>query len=117
VVVIDDSIIRGTTSKKIVKMLRETGETKEVHFRVSSPPTIMPCFYGIDTPTRHELIASSHAVEEIRKYVTADTLSYLSIEGMLNIVPNPENYCTACFDNNYPISFPGEHLEQLELFF
>lgn len=116
-IVIDDSIIRGTTSKKIVKMLRETGGAKEVHLRISSPPAIMPCYYGIDTPTRQELIASSHSVEEIRKYATADTLSYLSIEGLLNIVPDPQNYCTACFDNNYPISFPGEHQEQMEFFF
>lgn len=117
IVVIDDSIVRGTTSKKIVKMLRENGGAKEVHLRISSPPTIMPCFYGIDTPTRQELIASSHSVDEIKKYVTADSLAYLSIEGMLNIVPDSQNYCTACFDNNYPISFPGEHLEQLEFFF
>jgi amidophosphoribosyltransferase len=117
VVVIDDSIVRGTTSKKIVKMLRENGGAKEVHLRISSPPTIMPCFYGIDTPTRQELIASSHDVDETRKYITADTLAYLDIEGMLKIVPDSENYCTACFDNNYPISFPGEHLEQLEFFF
>jgi amidophosphoribosyltransferase len=117
VVVIDDSIVRGTTSKKIVKMLRENGGAKEVHLRISSPPTIMPCFYGIDTPTRQELIASSHDVEEIRRYVTADSLSYLSIEGLLGIVPDSVNYCTACFDNDYPIDFPGEHLEQLEFFF
>jgi amidophosphoribosyltransferase len=117
VVVIDDSIVRGTTSKKIVKMLRENGGAKEVHLRISSPPTIMPCFYGIDTPTRQELIASSHDVDETRKYITADTLAYLDIEGMLRIVPDSENYCTACFDNDYPISFPGEHLEQLEFFF
>ncbi|MCE5195148.1 MAG: amidophosphoribosyltransferase [Nitrospiraceae bacterium] len=116
VVVIDDSIVRGTTSKKIVKMLREQGGAKEVHVRISSPPTIGPCFYGIDTPTRQELIASSHYVEEIRKFITADTLSYLSIEGMKSLVPNPENYCSACFDNNYPICFPGEHLEQMALF-
>jgi amidophosphoribosyltransferase len=117
VVVIDDSIVRGTTSKKIVKMIRETGEAREVHLRISSPPTIMPCFYGIDTPTRQELIASSHNVEEIRRYVTADSLAYLSIEGLLKIVPDSGEYCTACFDNVYPISFPGEHLEQLEFFF
>jgi amidophosphoribosyltransferase len=117
VVVIDDSIVRGTTSKKIVKMLRENGGAKEVHLRISSPPTIMPCFYGIDTPTRQELIASSHDVEETRRYITADSLAYLDIEGMLRIVPDSENYCTACFDNNYPISFPGEHLEQMEFFF
>ena len=117
IIVIDDSIVRGTTSKKIVKMLRENGGAKEVHLRISSPPTIMPCFYGIDTPTRQELIASSHDVEEIRKYVTADSLAYLDIEGLLRIVPDSGDYCTACFDNVYPISFPGEHLEQLEFFF
>ena len=116
VIVIDDSIIRGTTSKKIVKMLREGGGAKEVHIRISSPPTIGPCFYGIDTPTRQELIASSHSVEEIRKFITADTLEYLSLEGLKNIVPESHNFCTACFDDNYPISFPGERLAQMELF-
>jgi amidophosphoribosyltransferase len=116
-VVIDDSIVRGTTSKKIVKMLREGGGAKEVHLKISSPPTIGPCFYGIDTPTRHELIASTHLVEEIKKYVTADSLVYLSLEGLKKIVPDPHNYCTACFDNHYPISFPGETLEQMEFLF
>jgi amidophosphoribosyltransferase len=116
-IVIDDSIVRGTTSKKIVKMLREGGGAKEVHLKICSPPTIAPCFYGIDTPTRQELIASSHLVEEIKKYVTADSLTYLSIEGLKRIIPEPHNYCTACFDNNYPISFPGEHLEQMEFLF
>lgn len=116
-VVIDDSIVRGTTSKKIVKMLRETGGAKEVHMRISSPPTIMPCYYGIDTPTRQELIASSHNVEETRRYVTADSLAYLSLEGLRNIVPAAGDYCSACFDNFYPITFPGESLEQLEFFF
>jgi amidophosphoribosyltransferase len=116
-IVIDDSIVRGTTSKKIVKMLREGGGAKEVHLRISSPPTIGPCFYGIDTPTRQELIASSHLVEEIKRYVTADSLTYLSLQGLNGIIPNPHNYCTACFDNQYPISFPGEHLEQMEFLF
>ena len=116
-IVIDDSIVRGTTSKKIVKMLREGGGAKEIHLKISSPPTIGPCYYGIDTPTRRELIASSHLIEEIRKYVTADSLSYLSIEGLKDIVPNSHNFCTACFDSNYPISFPGEHLNQLEFLF
>jgi len=116
-VVIDDSIVRGTTSKKIVKMLREGGGAKEVHLKISSPPTIGPCYYGIDTPTRSELIASSHLIEEIRKYVTADSLSYLSIEGLKNTVPDAHNFCTACFDSDYPISFPGEHLNQLEFLF
>jgi amidophosphoribosyltransferase len=116
-VVIDDSIIRGTTSKKIVKMLREGGGAKEVHLKISSPQTIGPCFYGIDTPTRQELIASTHLLEEIRKYVTADSLTYLSLEGLKKIVPNSHNFCTACFNNDYPISFPGEHLEQMEFLF
>lgn len=116
-IVIDDSIVRGTTSKKIVKMLREGGGAKEVHLKISSPPTIGPCFYGIDTPTRRELIASTHLLDEIRKYVTADSLSYLSLGGLKNIVPSPHDYCTACFDCNYPISFPGEHLKQMEFLF
>jgi amidophosphoribosyltransferase len=116
-IVIDDSIVRGTTSKKIVKMLREGGGAKEVHLKISSPPTIGPCFYGIDTPTRQELIASTHLVEEIKKYITADSLAYLSIQGLKGIIPDPHNYCTACFDNYYPINFPGEHLEQMEFLF
>ena len=117
VVVVDDSIVRGTTSKKIIKMIREVGGAKEVHMRISSPPTIGPCFYGIDTPTRQELIASTHLVEEIRKYITADSLSYLSISGLRGIVPHPEDYCTACFDNKYPILFPREKSAQMELSF
>jgi amidophosphoribosyltransferase len=117
VVVVDDSIVRGTTSKKIVKMIREVGGAREVHMRICSPPTVGPCYYGIDTPTRQELIASSHRIEEIRKYLTADSLAYLSLEGLKQIVPNPENYCTACFDNNYPIPFPYEWTGQLQLNF
>lgn len=115
VVVVDDSIVRGTTSKKIVKMVRELGGAKEVHMRIASPPTIGPCFYGIDTPTRQELIASSHMVEEIRKYITADSLSYLTIDGLKEVLPHPENYCFACFNNNYPIHFPKEESFQMEL--
>jgi len=117
VIVVDDSIVRGTTSKKIVKMLREVGGAKEVHMRISSPPTIAPCFYGIDTPTRQELIAYTHMVEETRKYITADTLAYLSLEGLKKIVPDSGDYCSACFDNEYPIGFPGGELEQMELLF
>lgn len=117
VVVVDDSIVRGTTSKKIVKMIKEAGGAKEVHMRICSPPTIGPCFYGIDTPTRQELIASSHMTEEIKKYITADSLSYLSIKGLKKIIPNPENYCAACFDNDYPIHFPDEMPAQIELLF
>lgn len=117
VIVVDDSIVRGTTSKKIVKMLFESGGAKEVHMKISSPPTIGPCFYGIDTPTRQELIASTHLVEEIRKYITATSLQYLSLNGLLSAVECPEDYCTACFDRNYPIEFPREETEQLELIF
>jgi amidophosphoribosyltransferase len=116
-IVIDDSIVRGTTSKKIVKMLREGGGAKEIHLKICSPRMISPCYYGIDTPTRQELIASTHLIEEIRKYVTADSLSYLNLEGLRKIVPNSHNFCTACFDNDYPISFPGEHLNQMEFLF
>lgn len=116
VVVVDDSIVRGTTSKKIVKMIRELGGAKEVHMRISSPPTIAPCFYGIDTPTRQELIASSHKIEEIRKYITADSLSYLSLEGLKKIIPDPEFYCMACFNCKYPIEFESKKPSQMELF-
>ncbi|MBI2026552.1 MAG: amidophosphoribosyltransferase [Deltaproteobacteria bacterium] len=102
VVIIDDSIVRGTTSQKIIKMLRNAG-AQEVHLRISSSPTTHSCFYGIDTPTRQELIASSHNVEEIRKYITADSLAYLSLEGMRRAAQYPKKtFCTACFDGNYP---------------
>jgi len=116
IVVVDDSIVRGTTSKKIVKMLKEVGGAREVHLRISSPPTIGPCFYGIDTPTRKELIASTHSIEEIRRYITSDSLGYLSLEGLLSVAPNSNQYCTACFDNNYPVFSPTEVVEQIELF-
>jgi amidophosphoribosyltransferase len=115
VVVVDDSIVRGTTSKKIIKMIRNAGAA-EVHLRISSPPTSYPCFYGIDMPTRQELIASSHSIEEIRKYITADTLGYISMEGIQKVVPYPMNFCAACFDGEYPVPFPGEKMMQLGLF-
>jgi amidophosphoribosyltransferase len=105
VVVVDDSLVRGTTSRKIVKMLRSAG-AREVHLRISAPPTTNPCYYGIDTPTRSELIASSHSVEEIARYVTCDTLAYLSHEGMMAAVgtgADGEGYCSACFTGKYPI--------------
>ncbi len=116
VVVVDDSIVRGTTSKKIVKMIREGGGAKEVHMRISSPPTMGPCFYGIDTPSRKELIAATHRVDEIKKYITSDSLCYLSLEGLLKVVPNPEKYCMACFNDNYPVFTHQERIEQIELF-
>ncbi len=107
VIVIDDSIVRGTTSRKIVKMIRSAG-AKEVHTLISSPPTDYPCYYGIDTPTRKELISSSHSIEEIRKYITADSLGYLSHEGMLAAAgtEGTVDYCRACFSGSYPVEFP-----------
>lgn len=117
VVVVDDSIVRGTTSRKIIRMLRDAGAT-EVHLRVSSPATISPCYYGIDTPTRSELIASSCSVEEIRRFVEADTLAYLSHEGMYTYFNNDtRGFCDACFTGNYPVHFEDEgHTRQLHLF-
>jgi amidophosphoribosyltransferase len=115
VVIVDDSIIRGTTSRKIVKMVRDAG-AREVHMRISAPPTRWPCFYGIDTPSRSELIASNHSVEEIAKYITCDTLGYLSIEGMHTAIGG-SGYCDACFSGDYPVPFsrPGNHRRQLAL--
>lgn len=116
VVVVDDSLVRGTTSRKIVKMLRNAG-AKEVHMRISSPPIVAPCFYGIDTPTKKELIASNHSTEEIRKYITADSLAYLSLDGMLQSSPGaPAQYCNACFTEKYPIAFTRAEEMQLGLF-
>jgi len=116
VVVVDDSLVRGTTSRKIVKMIRQAG-AKEVHVRISSPPIVSPCFYGIDTPTKKELIASSHSTEEIRKYITADSLAYLSLDGMLKSAPGtPDQYCNACFTERYPITFTRAEEFQLGLF-
>ncbi len=106
VVVVDDSIVRGTTSRKIVKMIRAAG-AREVHLRISSPPTTHPCYYGIDTPTRSELIASSHSVDEIARYVTCDSLAYLSPEGLMAAVEAKDGvgYCAACFTGVYPVPF------------
>ncbi|HKQ72700.1 MAG TPA: amidophosphoribosyltransferase [Blastocatellia bacterium] len=103
VVLIDDSIVRGTTSKKIVKMMRDAGAT-EVHMRISCPPTIAPCYYGVDTPTKEELIAAQYSIEEIRRYLDADSLGYLSIQGMLEAVGDPGDtkFCTACYTGDYP---------------
>ena len=116
VVVVDDSIVRGTTSRKIVKMLRDAG-AREVHMRVSSPPTTHPCYYGIDTPTRQELVAATHSLEQTRTYITADSLAYLSLEGLRSVVhPGPETFCYACFSGCYPVSFPYEEITQMRLF-
>ncbi len=104
VVLIDDSIVRGTTSKKIVQMVRNAG-AREVHVRISCPPTVAPCFYGVDTPTRDELIASNLTVDEIARFIGADSLGYLSLEGLLRACKDPvgNRHCTACYTNDYPI--------------
>ncbi len=135
VVVVDDSIVRGTTSRKIVSMLRAAGAS-EIHMRISSPPTAWPCYYGVDTPTRAELIASNHTLDEIRQYITADSLEYLSLDnlvesvnrsrpgngaaknGQLPVVTDAkdEGYCHACWSGEYPIRFvPHPRARQMRL--
>jgi amidophosphoribosyltransferase len=109
VVVVDDSIVRGTTSRKIVRMIRDAGAT-EVHVRISSPPVNHSCFYGIDTPTRGELIASSHSVDEVGRYIEADSLGYLTPTGLLESVGSSADgagFCTACFTGAYPVPAEG----------
>ncbi len=106
-VVVDDSIVRGTTTKARVKSLREAG-AKEIHLRVSCPPTKNSCFYGIDFPTKKELIANTMNLEEIRRYLGVETLGYVSLEGMMKSVKKPGNYCTACWSGVYPIPFGAE---------
>ncbi len=102
VVLVDDSIVRGTTSRKIVRMVRHAG-AREVHLRISCPPTISPCYYGVDTPTKNELIAANHSVEEIRRYVEADSLGYLSQRGLSEAVGDTRGqYCYACYTGDYP---------------
>ncbi|GIW40000.1 MAG: amidophosphoribosyltransferase [Candidatus Binatia bacterium] len=119
VVVVDDSIVRGTTCQKLVTMLRGAG-AKEVHMRVSSPPTIGPCYYGIDTPSREELIASTHSIEEIRRFIGADSLGYLSEEGLYAFLDpgnRQEGFCAACFTGDYPVAFTDRgRVRQLVLF-
>jgi amidophosphoribosyltransferase len=124
VVVVDDSIVRGTTSRKIVTMVRDAG-AREVHMRISSPPTAWPCYYGIDTPTRSELIASSHSADEIKRYLTSDSLSYLSLGRMVAAVTgarqatsglDDESFCHACWTGDYPIAFsPPSRQRQMRL--
>lgn len=109
-VVVDDSIVRGNTTKQIVAMLREAG-AREVHMRISSPPIKWPCFYGIDMPDQDDLIAASRGVEEIRGHIAADSLSYLSLEGMVAATRIPgEDFCTACFSSRYPVPIPPDQL-------
>lgn len=108
IVVVDDSIVRGSTMRKLVSMIRSAGAA-QVHLRIGSPAITHSCYYGIDTPTRGELIASSHTVDEIREYLGVDSLHYLSREGLLACVDDPENYCTACFCGDYPVVRRGEY--------
>ena len=117
VIVVDDSIVRGTTSRKLVHMIRQAG-AREVHVRISSPPTTHPCFYGIDTPTREELIASSHGVGDIQQYLGADSLAYLSLAGLYTFAGGRRaGFCDACFTGRYPIAPPVEvPVRQFQLF-
>jgi len=117
IILIDDSIVRGNTSQKIVKMVRSAGAT-EVHFRISCPPTVGPCYYGIDTPTREELIGAQKTVPEIGEFIGVESLQYLSLEGLLKATNDAEDkmFCTACYTNKYPVPVPKEEFEQLRLF-
>ena len=116
VVLVDDSIVRGTTSPKIVRMVREAG-AREVHVRISCPPTAWPCYYGIDMPTKNELIAAKYSLEEIREFVGADSLGYLSLEGMKASLKSPDTgYCTACWTGEYPEPVADLDRRQAELF-
>jgi amidophosphoribosyltransferase len=115
VVLVDDSLVRGTTSRKIVKMMKAAG-AKEIHLRISCPPTVSPCFYGIDTPRRSELIAATHTLEEIKKYIDADSVGYLSLEGLLSSVGSRRSsYCTSCYTGQYPVAFPRNEAAYLQL--
>jgi len=99
-IIVDDSIVRGTTSKKIVKLLREAG-AKEIHMRIASPQVKFPCVYGIDTPEEDELISNKMSVEEVRKYIGADSLAFLSIDSLSKAAGDKANHCFACFDGEY----------------
>jgi amidophosphoribosyltransferase len=115
VILLDDSIVRGTTSRKIVKMVKAAG-AREVHLRISCPPTVSPCFYGVDTPSRSELIAATHTTEEIRKYIEADSLAYLSLDGLRSAVGKEQgSYCTSCYTGVYPVAFPRDEHAYLQL--
>ncbi|HJO03515.1 MAG TPA: amidophosphoribosyltransferase [Acidobacteriota bacterium] len=116
VVLVDDSIVRGTTSGKIVEMMRNSG-AREVHFRVSSPPYVSPCFYGIDTPHKQELIAANHSLDEVRRRIDADSLAYLSLDGLReSVTDGGRKYCVACFTGEYPTPLSAEVASQLERF-
>jgi len=110
VVVVDDSIVRGTTSRALVQLIRQAGAA-EVHFRVASPPITGPCYYGIDTPSKKELIAANNSVAEIRAHLGVDSLGYLSLDGMLRAAGgDPADFCHACFSGDYPTDIPEDDL-------
>ena len=111
VIVVDDSIIRGTTSRRRVAALRRAG-AKEIHMRISCPPTRNPCFFGIDFPSRTELVAAQHSLEEVRNFIGADSLAYLSIEGLLSAFEHPGDYCTGCFTGKYPTDVAENHTKK-----
>ncbi len=115
VVLVDDSLVRGTTSRKIVRMVRAAG-AKEVHVRISCPPTISPCFYGVDTPRRSELMAATHTMDEIQSYLDCDSVGYLSLEGLMKAVGEGSgNYCSSCYTGLYPVAFPRDERTYLQL--
>ena len=115
VVLVDDSLVRGTTSRKIVRMVRAAG-AREVHVRISCPPTISPCFYGVDTPRRSELMAATHTLDEIRSYLDCDSVAYLSLEGLMKAVGEGSgNYCSSCYTGQYPVAFPRDERSYLQL--
>jgi amidophosphoribosyltransferase len=117
IVLIEDSLVRGTTLRKVIPMLRQAG-AREVHMRIAAPPTTHSCFYGIDTPTREELLASTHSIDEIREFITADSLGYLSWKGLYSFVGEErDGFCDACFTGSYPVEIPRERVaHQLRLF-
>ncbi len=115
VILVDDSIVRGTTSRKIVRMVRAAG-AREVHVRISCPPTISPCFYGVDTPSKNELIAATHTIEEIREFLGADSVGYMSLEGLLTAVGSERrSYCSSCYTGVYPVAIPRDEATYLQL--
>ncbi len=115
VVLVDDSLVRGTTSRKIVGMVRAAG-AREVHVRISCPPTISPCFYGVDTPQKSELIAATHTLEEIREFLEADSVAYLSLDGLMSTVGRERgSYCSSCYTGDYPVQIPSDQASYLQL--
>lgn len=115
VILVDDSLVRGTTSRKIVRMVRAAG-AKEVHVRISCPPTISPCFYGVDTPRRSELMAATHTLDEIRTYLDCDSVAYLSLDGLMRAVGEGSgHYCSSCYTGQYPVAFPRDERSYLQL--